>query len=76
LPVYLTYYSTRERERFRKDSIRGEVEIKHRGESERRFISGGRGESILLEGTQAMPARPSDKDKMGMKTLGWWVVKA
>jgi hypothetical protein len=21
-----------------------------------------------------MPARPSDKDRMGVKTLGWWVV--
>jgi hypothetical protein len=31
--------------------------------------------SILLEGTQAMPARPSDKDRMGVKTLGWWVEK-
>jgi hypothetical protein len=20
-----------------------------------------------------MPARPSDKDRMGVKTLGWWV---
>jgi hypothetical protein len=35
-----------------------------------------RKKSILLEGTQAMPARPSDKDRMGVKTLGWWVVKA
>jgi hypothetical protein len=48
---------------------------KHLGESERRFISGGK-KSILLEGTQAMPARPSDKDRMAVKTLGWWVVKA
>jgi hypothetical protein len=31
---------------------------------------------ILLEGTQAMPARPSDKDRMGLKTLGLWVVEA
>jgi hypothetical protein len=31
---------------------------------------------ISLEGTQAIPARPSDKDRMGVKTLGWWVVKA
>jgi hypothetical protein len=30
----------------------------------------------LLEGTQAMPAGPSDKSRMGVKTLGWWVVKA
>jgi hypothetical protein len=21
-----------------------------------------------------MPARPSDKGRMGVKTLGWWVV--
>jgi hypothetical protein len=39
-------------------------------------ISEGGGESILLQGTQAMPARPSDKDRMEVKTLGWWVVKA
>jgi hypothetical protein len=32
--------------------------------------------SILIEGTQAMPARPSLKDRMGVKTLGWWVVEA
>jgi hypothetical protein len=35
---------------------------------------GGR-KSILLECTQAMPARLSDKDRMGVKTLEWWVVK-
>jgi hypothetical protein len=23
-----------------------------------------------------MPARPSDKERMGVKKLGWWVVKA
>jgi hypothetical protein len=23
-----------------------------------------------------MPTRPSDKDRMGVKTLGWWVVEA
>jgi hypothetical protein len=27
--------------------------------------------SILLEGTQAMPGRPSDKDRMRVKTSGW-----
>jgi hypothetical protein len=64
------------RERVRKDSIRVEEERKHLGESERRFISEGEKKSILLEGTQAMPARPSDKGRMGVKTLGWWVVKA
>jgi hypothetical protein len=31
----------------------------------------GGGKSILLQGTQAMPARPSDKDKTRVKTLGW-----
>jgi hypothetical protein len=35
-----------------------------------------REKSILLESTQTMPARPSDKDRMGVKTLGWWVVEA
>jgi hypothetical protein len=39
------------------------------------YLGGGR-KSILLEGTQAIPARPSDKERMGVKTLGWWVVKA
>jgi hypothetical protein len=34
-------------------------------------MSGEGGGSILLEGTQAMPARLSDKDRMGVKTLGW-----
>jgi hypothetical protein len=45
-------------------------------ESERRFISEGGKKSVLLEGSQAMPARPSDEGRMGVKTLGWWVVKA
>jgi hypothetical protein len=31
---------------------------------------------IFLEGTQAISARLSDKDKMGVKTLVWWMVKA
>jgi hypothetical protein len=34
------------------------------------------GNSILLEGTQPMPARPFDTGRMGVKTLGWWVVEA
>jgi hypothetical protein len=55
------------RERVRKESIRVEVKRKHLGESERRLISEGE-KSILLEGTQAMPARPYDKDGMGVKT--------
>jgi hypothetical protein len=34
-------------------------------------LFGGEEMSIfLLEGFQAVPARPSDKDKMNMKTLG------
>jgi hypothetical protein len=64
------------RERVRKDSVRVEENGKRLGESERRFISEGKRKSILLEGTQAMPARPSDKGRMGVKTLGWWVVNA
>jgi hypothetical protein len=66
----------RERERVRKDSIRVEVKRKHLGESERRFISEGERKSILLEGTQAMSARPSDKDRMRVNMLRWWMVKA
>jgi hypothetical protein len=65
----------RERERVRKESRRVEEKRKHLGESERRFMCEGEKMSILLEGTQAMPARPSDKGRMGVKTLGWWVVK-
>jgi hypothetical protein len=59
----------KERERVRKASRRVEVEIKLLRESERRFIS-GEGKNILLEGTQAMPARPSDKNRMRVKMLG------
>jgi hypothetical protein len=44
-------------------------------ESKRHLYLGGR-DSILLEGTQAMTTRPSDKDSMRVKTLGWRVVKA
>jgi hypothetical protein len=59
--------------RVKKDSIRVEENIWGRG---RGALYLRRKMSILLEGTQAMPARPSDKGRMGMKTLGWWVVKA
>jgi hypothetical protein len=40
------------------------------GRSERRFILGGRN-ILLSEGSQAMPAHPSDKDKLKVKTLAW-----
>jgi hypothetical protein len=40
------------------------------------YICGGGRKSILLEGTQAMPTRPSDKDRIGVKTFGWRVAKA
>jgi hypothetical protein len=47
-----------------------EVKRNHLGRgSEKRYISEGGRKSILLEGTQAMAARPFDKDKMGVKTL-------
>jgi hypothetical protein len=40
--------------------------------SERHFISGRGGKSIFfLEGSQAIPARPSDKERITVKTLGW-----
>jgi hypothetical protein len=44
------------------------------GESVRHFISGGR-KNILLEGSQAMPARLSDKDRIRVKKLEWLAVK-
>jgi hypothetical protein len=34
------------------------------------FYGGGRKHLFLFEGFQAMPVRPSDKDRMKMKTLG------
>jgi hypothetical protein len=30
----------------------------------------------LLEGSQALPARPSDKGRMRVKTLGWYEAEA
>jgi hypothetical protein len=58
------------------DSERAEIKRKHLVESERRFISkGGKKEHIV--GRYPGNARSSsDKDRMGVKTLGWWVVKA
>jgi hypothetical protein len=53
-------------ERVRKDSRREEAKRKYLGERKRRFISGRR-KSNLLEGTQAMPVRPSDKYSMKVK---------
>jgi hypothetical protein len=70
-PVLNALKPKRERERVRKDSRR--VEENTSG-GKRVYLRGKK--SILLEGTQAMPARPSDKGRMGVKTLGWWVVKA
>jgi hypothetical protein len=64
------------REWVRKHSIRVEEKRKTSGgKREALYIWGGK-KNILLEGTQAMPARPSDKGRMGVKTLGLWVVKA
>jgi hypothetical protein len=41
------------------------------GRREMHFISDGDRKNILLEGTQAMPTRPSAKDRMRVKTLRW-----
>jgi hypothetical protein len=56
----------REREKVRKDSRSKDKTFGERRET--LYIWG--------KGTQAVPARPSDKDRMRAKTLGWWVVKA
>jgi hypothetical protein len=61
----------RERERVRKYSRRVEAKRILWGRSERHFISVGRKSILLSEGFQAMPARPSDKDRMRVKTLRW-----
>jgi hypothetical protein len=58
-------------EKVRKDSRRVGVKRELWGRSERCFISGGRKSIILLEGSQALHARPSDNGRMRVKTLGW-----
>jgi hypothetical protein len=61
---WLTFEDEEERERIRKDSITVEVKRKHLGKAPLALCLRGK-KSILLEGTQAMPDRPSDKDRMG-----------
>jgi hypothetical protein len=59
-------------------------EVQHKRSKENIFGEGckrrlylGEGEKEHhVEGTQAMPARPSDNDRMRLKTLWSWVVKA
>jgi hypothetical protein len=41
------------------------------GKSERHFIVGREKEHRLLEGSQASPARPSDKSRVKVNALGW-----
>jgi hypothetical protein len=60
----------KERERVKKDNKRAEAKRKLCGRSERRFISGGTMSSFLFEGSQAVLARPYNKDRMKVKTLG------
>jgi hypothetical protein len=45
--------------------------VKRNMEEKKDVISGGRTSIILVEGSQALPARPSDKDRTGVKTLQW-----
>jgi hypothetical protein len=40
--------------------------------SEKQFYVGGRKGITLLTGSQSLPARPRDKDRMKIKTLGWF----
>jgi hypothetical protein len=45
---------------------------KSHGKSETHFIvGGGEKEHRLLEGSQASPARPSDKSRAKFNALGW-----
>jgi hypothetical protein len=39
------------------------------------YIQGRKINSNLLEGSQAMPVRPSEKERMQMKMLGWFSSK-
>jgi hypothetical protein len=57
------------KERVRKYSR--EFEAKRKWGKPDTLCFGEEGERILLEGTQAVPARPSDKDRIRVKTLGW-----
>jgi hypothetical protein len=62
----------RERERGGKDIWRVDSKRKIKGWSERHFIfRGGRKSIILLEGSHATPARPSGRNNVKAKTLGW-----
>jgi hypothetical protein len=54
----------RERERERKDSRRVGTKRKLWGRSKRHFISRRRKIILFLEGSQALPARPSDKSRI------------
>jgi hypothetical protein len=45
--------------------------VKSPGKSERHFIVGSRKSIILLEGSQAVPVRPSDKSRVKVNALGW-----
>jgi hypothetical protein len=47
------------------------MKVKSPGKSERHFIVGREKEHRLLEGSQASPARPSDKSRVKVNALGW-----
>jgi hypothetical protein len=67
LPVYIYIYIEREREGERERERERESERKETfsGCSERHYIEGGVQENNIfgLEGSQAVPASPSDRDK-------------
>lgn len=52
-------------------SRESKVKEKMLGRNEIRFRSRGGKSILLLERTQAVPARPSDNNRVKMKTLGW-----
>jgi hypothetical protein len=57
------------RERVRKESKRVEAKRKYGGEVRDTLFQEGES-SLSLEGSQAIPARPSDKDGKRVKILG------
>jgi hypothetical protein len=59
----------------RRQKRRRKEEITERRERERETLYSCDGE-VRAEGSQAMPARPSDKGRIRVNTLRWYTVRA
>jgi hypothetical protein len=67
----LNKFITLKRESVRKDIRTVDAKRRRFGKAKSALYLVERRKSILLEGTQAMPARPSDKDIIRVKALEW-----